>query len=76
MPGGVMPGGAQGHNEVMMMYVGLKNGYQLIWGKLCAFSLFHTMHMYCRNPNLAKCGGEAQHLEKLGIWNPPGLSNV
>jgi hypothetical protein len=30
----------------------------------------------CRNPNLAKCGGEAQHLEKLGIWSPPGLSNV
>jgi len=27
----------------------------------------------CRNPNLAKCGGEAQHLEKLGIWGPPGL---
>jgi hypothetical protein len=30
----------------------------------------------CRNPNLAKCGGEAQHLEKLGIWSPPGLPNV
>jgi hypothetical protein len=30
----------------------------------------------CRNPNLAKCGGEAQHLEKLGIQSPPGLSNV
>ncbi len=30
----------------------------------------------CRNPTLAKCGGEAQHLEKLGIWNPPGLLNV
>jgi hypothetical protein len=30
----------------------------------------------CRNPTLAKCGGEAQHLEKLGIWSPPGLSNV
>jgi hypothetical protein len=30
----------------------------------------------CRNPNLAKCGGEAQHLEKLGIWSPPGLSSV
>ncbi len=30
----------------------------------------------CRNPNLAKCGGEAQHLEKLGIWSPPGLLNV
>ncbi len=30
----------------------------------------------CRNPNWAKCGGEAQHLEKLGIWSPPGLPNV
>ncbi len=29
-----------------------------------------------RNPNLAKCGGEAQHLEKLGIWSPLGLPNV
>jgi hypothetical protein len=25
---------------------------------------------------LAKCGGEAQHLEKLGIWSPLGLPNV
>ncbi len=31
---------------------------------------------FCRNPNLAKCGGEAQHSEKLGIWSPPGLPNV
>jgi len=30
----------------------------------------------CRNPTLAKCGGEAQHLEKLEIWSPPGLTNV
>jgi len=30
----------------------------------------------CRNPNLAKCGGDAQHLEKLGIWGPPRLPNV
>jgi hypothetical protein len=30
----------------------------------------------CRNPTLAKCGGEAQHLEKLGIWSPPRLLNV
>jgi len=30
----------------------------------------------CRNPTLAKCGGEVQHLEKLGIWSPPGLPNV
>jgi hypothetical protein len=25
---------------------------------------------------LAKCGGEAQHLERVGIWSPPGLPNV
>ncbi len=31
---------------------------------------------YCRNPTLAKCGGEAQHLEKVRIWSPPGLLNV
>jgi hypothetical protein len=30
----------------------------------------------CRNPNLAKCEGEAQHLEKFGTWSPPGLPNV
>jgi hypothetical protein len=23
--------------------------------------------LLCRNPTLAKCGGEAQHLEKLGV---------
>ncbi len=31
---------------------------------------------FCRNPTLAKCGGEAQHLEKLEVWSPPGLPNV
>jgi hypothetical protein len=30
----------------------------------------------CQNPTLAKCGGEAQHLEKLGICSPPRLLNV
>jgi hypothetical protein len=30
----------------------------------------------CRNPTLAKCGGEAQHLEKLEVWSPSGLPNV
>ncbi len=34
------------------------------------------IHSCCRNPNLAKCEGEAQHLEKLGIWSPRGLPNV
>jgi hypothetical protein len=36
----------------------------------------HDLLVECRNPNLAKCGGEAQHLEKLGIWSPQGLPNV
>jgi hypothetical protein len=31
---------------------------------------------HCRNPTLAKCGGEAQHLEKLEVWSPSGLPNV
>ncbi len=30
----------------------------------------------CRNPTLAKCEGEAQHLEKVRIWSPPRLPNV
>ncbi len=29
----------------------------------------------CRNPTLAKCGGEAQHLEKVRIWSPSRLPN-
>jgi hypothetical protein len=37
---------------------------------------FRGRERECRNPNLAKCGGEAQHLEKLGIWSPKGLPNV
>ncbi len=35
-----------------------------------------TVRSFCRNPTLAKCGGEAQHLEKVRIWSPPGLPNV
>jgi hypothetical protein len=37
---------------------------------------YMSIHVICRNPDLAKCGGEAQHLEKLGTWSPPGLPNV
>jgi hypothetical protein len=33
-------------------------------------------NVHYRNPTLAKCGGEAQHLEKVGIWSPPRLPNV
>jgi len=50
---------------------------------LASYNSFHTnlqslhnQHNYCRNPTLAKCGGEAQHLEKVRIWSPPGLPNV
>jgi hypothetical protein len=31
-----------------------------------------NVHGICRNPNLAKCGGEAQHLEKLGDLESSG----
>jgi hypothetical protein len=41
----VMLGEVLGHKEGMMTYVGLKNGYRLIWGMLYAFILYHTMHM-------------------------------
>jgi len=45
---------------------------------------FHTYLNYtswvenvlCRNPTLAKCEGEAQHLEKLEVGSLPGLPNV
>jgi hypothetical protein len=36
----------------------------------------YLLQIVCRNPTLAKCGGEAQHLEKVMIWSPPGLPNV
>jgi hypothetical protein len=36
----------------------------------------HFPQTQCRNPTLAQCGGEAQHLEKLEVWSPPGLPNV
>jgi hypothetical protein len=34
------------------------------------------IEVFCRNPTLAKCGGEAQHLEKLEVGSLPGLPNV
>jgi hypothetical protein len=36
----------------------------------------HATSSACRNPTLAKCGGEAQHLERVGIWSPTGLPNI
>ncbi len=50
-------------------------GYRDVFEKK-NLNIYHNINHMCRNPNLAKCGGEAQHLEKLGIWSPPGLPNV
>jgi len=40
------------------------------------YALWYIEDPTCRTPTLTKCGGEAQHLEKLGIWSPPGFPNV
>jgi hypothetical protein len=45
------------------------------WNNFYTFLLKWNQHL-CRNPTLAKCGGEAQHLEKVKSWSPPGLPNV
>jgi hypothetical protein len=43
----------------------------------CTFVVANSiLHDNCRNPTLAKCGGEAQHLEKLEVGSLPGLPNV
>jgi hypothetical protein len=53
----------------------LTNG--LVGAELGIFYLFHMrIPIFCRNPTLAKCGGEAQHLEKLEVGSLPGLPNV
>jgi len=36
----------------------------------------HVGKSFCHNLTLAKCGGEAQHLEKVRTWTPLGLPNV
>ncbi len=41
-----------------------------------SYLLISKSHLQCRNPTLAKCGGEAQHLEKVRSWSPLGLPNV
>ncbi len=46
----------------------------IIVGRASGSVIMHTQN--CRNPTLAKCGGEAQHLEKVRSWSPPGLPNV
>jgi hypothetical protein len=36
----------------------------------------NNLDLVCCNPTLAKCGGEAQHLEKLEVGSLLGLPNV
>jgi hypothetical protein len=40
--------------------------HEIYEGSPLYFDFVSNLHK-CRNPTLAKCGGEAQHLEKLGI---------
>ncbi len=56
------------------VYKRCENMSQKMWYYLTQESFVD--YMYCRNPTLAKCGGEAQHLEKVRIWSPLGLPNV
>jgi hypothetical protein len=55
--------------SIMLVEFGKFPFVHFAWGQT-------LLYYNCRNPTLAKCGGEAQHLEKLGIWSPPGLPNV
>ncbi len=57
---------------VLEVWLVRRNGS--FWSLLSYFG-FWTWSTY-HNPTLAKCGGEAQHLEKVRIWSPLGLPNV
>ncbi len=54
--------------------------FMVLTGRTPRFTIDNNLNglcdVFCRNPTLAKCGGEAQHLEKVRIWSPPGLPNV
>jgi len=52
------------------------NIFSMIFQQMISMFFSNNFHIWCRTPTLAKCGGEAQHLEKLGIWSPLGLPNV
>jgi hypothetical protein len=55
------------HDSNAKTFVSYLNDF-LLWEKMT--------NSTCHNPTLTKCGGEAQHLEKLEVWSPPGLPNV
>jgi hypothetical protein len=58
------------HSAVELTQSYLK-GYAVTWWRIVK-----QEEGKCRNPTLAKCGGEAQHLEKLEVGSLPGLPNV
>jgi hypothetical protein len=54
-------------------------GSNLMGGVVCGQQWYVDRifsYQICRNPTLAKCGGEAQHSQKLGTWSPLGFPNV
>jgi hypothetical protein len=57
-------------------YVLLNNENMCVCNSMIKYHLKVLHVLSYRNPTLAKCGGKAQHLEKLRIWSPPGLPNV
>ncbi len=64
--------------SALMHTVNLENMEMSAWSILSGvIETYNPNFKYdCRNPTLAKCGGEAQHLEKVRSWSSPGLSNV
>jgi len=57
----------------------LRNLYLLKSLILCnctSLTQLQDLESLCCNPTLAKCGGEAQHLEKLEVRSLAGLLNV
>jgi hypothetical protein len=59
------------HERAPYMMGTLKKYYGLLGPKIMIVGLWKDYNFlcqtHCRNPTLAKCGGEAQHLEKLGV---------
>jgi len=65
------------HGKVAFTHLDIKAPRQKNSQTLKLISGAHLERQHrCRNPTLAKCGGEAQHLEKLEVASLPGLSNV
>ncbi len=50
-------------NEVVLTFYHLSTQLTLVGFRVKV----SKCKLWCRNPTLAKCGGEAQHLEKVGI---------